>query len=98
MDESEKAMAETRKNVFKARKVTEKYLQSRAEMLFRQQTAVSEIAKFTGGSTSYLEQPEQADEVYSEILSAINWRYTIGYYPTNQAQDGKVRKLKVEVR
>jgi hypothetical protein len=45
-----------------------------------------------------LEQPDQADKIYSNILAGMNLRYVLGYYPTNPAQDGKIRKLKIEVR
>jgi VWFA-related protein len=62
------------------------------------QTALAEVAPLTGGWTSFLEQPTQADEIYSRIFSDINRRYVIGYYPTNKAHDGKRRKVNVEVR
>src|SRR5207237_4027354 len=61
-------------------------------------SALAEVSNLTGGWTSFLEQPAQADEIYSRILSDINRRYVIGYYPTNKAHDGKRRKVNVEVR
>lgn len=100
MENDAKASAELRKIVFKPDKIkiTEKYLKLRSESYYCQQSAIAEIAKFTGGWADFLEQPEQADKIYSEILSGMNLRYVIGYYPTNQARDGKVRKVKMEVR
>ena len=97
---NQKTFAEVRKIIFDPEKIkiTEKVLKSHAELLFHQQSAVAEIARLTGGWTDYLEQPEQADKIYSEILSGINRRYIIGYYPTNQTRNGKVRKVKTEVR
>ena len=62
------------------------------------QTALAEVAPLTGGWTAFLEQPTQADEIYSRILADINRRYVIGYYPTNKAHDGTRRKVNVEVR
>lgn len=56
------------------------------------------IAKYTGGWADFLEQPEQANEVYTRILNNINMRYIIGYYPTNRVRDGKRRKVSLEVR
>lgn len=94
----EKSFAEARNFVFKPGEITDNSLKSRAELLYRQQAAIAEIAKFTGGWTDYLEQPDQAEKVYSEILSGINRRYVIGYYPTNQVRGGKIRKVKTEVR
>lgn len=64
----------------------------------KQQSALAEVATLTGGWTSFLEQPSQADEIYSRIFSDINRRYVIGYYPTNKEHDGKRRKANVEVR
>lgn len=95
-----KASAELRKIAFAPEKirVSDKILKLRAASYYQQQFAISEIAKFTGGWTDFLEQPEQADKIYSEILSGINKRYVIGYYPKNQARDGKIRKVKIEVR
>jgi VWFA-related protein len=79
-------------------KVSERFLESRAKRLSHQQEAIAEIARFTGGSTNYLEQPEQAEKVYSEILSKMNLRYVVGYYPTNQVRDGKRREVITKVR
>ena len=52
----------------------------------------------TGGWTSFLEKPEDADAVYRRILADINSRYVIGYYPTNKELDRKLTQVKVEVR
>jgi VWFA-related protein len=62
------------------------------------QAALAEVSTLTGGWTSFLEQPTQADEIYSRIFADINRRYVIGYYPTNKKHDGKRRKVFVEVR
>jgi VWFA-related protein len=95
-----KAYCELHKVVFNREKfkINEKSLKSRAETFHRQQSAIAEIARFTGGWEDFLEQPDQADKIYSNILAGMNLRYVLGYYPTNPAQDGKIRKLKIEVR
>ena len=62
------------------------------------QSALAKVADITGGWTSFLEEPAQADEIYSRIFSDINRRYVIGYYPTNKDHDGKRRTINVEVR
>jgi hypothetical protein len=65
----------------------------------RGQSALAQVAKSSGGWISFLEQPEQASAtIYAKILSDINNRYVVGYYPTNKAHDGKRRKVSVEVR
>lgn len=62
------------------------------------QLALAAVAKITGGWSDYLEDPSQADAVYSRIFSDIIDRYIVGYYPTNKERDGKRRKINLEVR
>jgi len=62
------------------------------------QGALAKVATISGGWTEFLEQPSQADEIYSRIVSDINRRYLVGYYPTNKEHDGKLRKISFEVR
>lgn len=62
------------------------------------QSAVSKVAAITGGFSAFLENPAQADEIYSRILRDMDNRYVIGYYPTNKAHDGKRRRVLIEVR
>jgi VWFA-related protein len=69
-----------------------------ADVAQQRQTALASVAKLTGGWPEFLEKPEQASAIYSRILSDINRRYIIGYYPTNAARDGKLRRVQFEVR
>ena len=62
------------------------------------QAAADRVAELTGGWTSFLERPEQANEIYGRVLADINRRYVIGYYPTKKEMDGRLRRVKVEVR
>jgi hypothetical protein len=64
----------------------------------RVQASLAVVATLTGGWTEFLEQPSQADEIYSHIFSDINRRYIVGYYPTNKERDGKRRRLSIEVQ
>lgn len=100
LENIEKAFAELRNIAFQPEKVRANsvFLKLSAEAYYRQQSAIDEIAKRTGGWTDYLEQPEQADKVYSDILSEMNQRYILGYYPVNQERDGKKREVKIAVR
>jgi VWFA-related protein len=63
-----------------------------------QQSAAAEVATLTGGWTAFLEEPKQAREIYDRILSDVNSRYVVGYYPINKVRDGKRRKVLIEVR
>jgi len=73
-------------------------LQHQASVWLRRHTALAAVARFTGAWTEYLEQPSQADEIYNRILTDIDRRYVVGYYPTNRARDGKRRKVHIEIR
>jgi VWFA-related protein len=56
------------------------------------------VAKATGGWAQYLEQPEEANSLYAQILNDINQRYVLAYYPTNRNRDGMRRRVHIEVR
>jgi VWFA-related protein len=73
-------------------------LQQQANIWVRRHTALAAVARFTGAWTEFLEQPGQADEIYNRILTDIDRRYVIGYYPTNRTRDGKRRKVQIEIR
>jgi VWFA-related protein len=73
-------------------------LQWEAEDTVNLQSALAVLSTITGGWIEFLDQPSQADQIYSRIFSDINRRYLVGYYPTNKEHDGKRRKIKIEVR
>jgi VWFA-related protein len=62
------------------------------------QMALGDVANLTGGWADFLEEPSQAAAVYARVLSDINRRYVVGYYPANKERDGKRRFVKIEVR
>ncbi len=76
----------------------EEFVNVRAGQYIQMQRALFELAKLTGGWADFLEDPSQADAVYSRILSDINKRYVLAYYPDNKAHDGKRRRVSIEVR
>jgi VWFA-related protein len=61
------------------------------------QSATEHIVGMTGGKKWYLTEPNQADNIYSEILADINQRYLIGYYPTSSGDEGERRQIQVGV-
>jgi hypothetical protein len=73
-------------------------LKASAEDAITMQTALASVATSTGGWTMFLERPSDADRVFSNILSDINLRYIVGYYPTNKERDGKRRRINITVR
>jgi VWFA-related protein len=64
----------------------------------KRQTALMALGKFTGTVPEFLEDPSQADEIYTRVLNDIDRRYVIGYYPTNRTRDGKRRIVNIAVR
>jgi len=69
-----------------------------SDQWLQRQIALVAIAKHAGAWAEFLEQPDQADEIYTRVLTDIDRRYVVGYYPTNRARDGKRRKVSIEVR
>lgn len=55
------------------------------------------LANETGGSYAFGDSLEKLDELYDKILEELFSQYTLGYVSTNTRQDGKYRKVKVEV-
>jgi Ca-activated chloride channel family protein len=96
-EERERIFAQMRKITAKS-KINKEYVKSQIPWFEKHQTAITRIAKHTGGSSKCLEKTEQAEQVYSQILSEMNQRYVIGYYPLNQTRDGKRRNVTTEVR
>ena len=76
----------------------EEYFAQYATQWLRRQTALMGLAKYTGTIPEFLERPSQADEIYTRVLTDIDRRYVIGYYPTNRSRDGLRRKVSIEVR
>lgn len=69
-----------------------------AESTAAGQTAMFKVAELSGGNAGFIEKPEDAENIYSDIFTVIKNRYVIGYYPTNQSRDEKSRNIKIEVR
>jgi hypothetical protein len=77
---------------------SKKEVSDQLDFRLKGQFAAAGVAKLTGGWTSFLEQPEEAPAIYESILSDLNNRYYVGYYPANKVHDGKRRHLSIEVR
>jgi VWFA-related protein len=55
------------------------------------------FAKMTGGKSYFPLFPPQFREIFGDIGQTIRNQYSISYHPTNRAQDGSFRKIKVEL-
>jgi len=78
--------------------ISEAMEQREAHRIQAGQYAASVVARITGAWTSFLRNPEDAEEIYDHIWQNINNRYFVGYYPKNTAKDGKKREVRIEVR
>jgi len=68
-----------------------------ARMTGGAQTALRELAEITGAYAHFPEDVNKCREAMEKIAREVSEHYTIGYYPKNQAPDGRWRKLKVVV-
>jgi len=54
------------------------------------------LAEETGGRMISVRSEKKLVEAFDEISEELRSQYTLGYYPTNPARDGKFRKIKVD--
>jgi len=50
----------------------------------------------TGGRTIEVSSEKRLNEAFDQISEELRSQYTVGYYPTNTAKDGRFRKVRVE--
>jgi VWFA-related protein len=55
------------------------------------------ITDETGGRMIVVNSEKHLQEAFDQISEELRSQYTLGYYPTNAARDGKFRKIKVDV-
>jgi len=54
------------------------------------------LAEETGGRMIVVNSDKKMEEAFDQIAEELRSQYTLGYYPTNTARDGKFRKIRVE--
>ena len=64
--------------------------------LARQEMA--ELARGTGGKNFAADTLQEARGAFAQVANEIGMQYSLGYYPSNKARDGRYRQIKVEVR
>ena len=55
------------------------------------------ITEETGGRTIFVNSEKHMAEAFDQISEELRSQYTLGYYPTNTAHDGKFRKIRVDM-
>jgi VWFA-related protein len=59
---------------------------------------MNQLARDTGGKTFAAPDLNAARAAFAEVADEIGKQYSLGYYSTNKAHDGRFRQIKVEVR
>jgi VWFA-related protein len=80
------------------KRIPDETIRFEAQQKKKTQSALAVLSTITGGWIEFLNQPAQADEIYSRVFSDINRRYVVSYYPTNKERDGQRRKVTISVR
>lgn len=56
------------------------------------------LAKSSGGKNFVAASLQDARAAFAQVANEIGTQYSLGYYPTNKARDGKFRTIRIEVR
>jgi Ca-activated chloride channel family protein len=59
---------------------------------------MNDLAKASGGRTFVASSLSDARAAFARVASDIGTLYSLGYYPTNKARDGKFRVIHLDVR
>jgi Ca-activated chloride channel family protein len=59
---------------------------------------MAELARDSGGKTFNAVDLREARAAFAQVASDIGKQYSLGYYSTNKARDGRFRSIKVELR
>lgn len=58
---------------------------------------MDDLARASGGKTFAADSLQDARAAFSRVATEIGTQYSLGYYPSNKARDGKFRKITVQV-
>jgi Ca-activated chloride channel family protein len=59
---------------------------------------MNDLARAAGARNFVASTLQDARAAFARVADDIGTQYSLGYYPTNKARDGKYRNIKVEVR
>jgi Ca-activated chloride channel family protein len=59
---------------------------------------MNDLARGSGGRSFVAATLNDARAAFARVAEDIGTQYSLGYYPTNKARDGKYRSIKLEVR
>jgi VWFA-related protein len=55
------------------------------------------LTEDTGGRLIVVNSEKKLEEAFDQVSEELRSQYVLGYYPTNNAKDGKFRKIKVDM-
>jgi VWFA-related protein len=58
---------------------------------------MNDLARASGGRNFVAANLQEARAAFARVAADIGTQYSLGYYPTNKARDGKFRKIQVEL-
>ena len=59
---------------------------------------MGEMARTSGGKAFIAGNLQEARAAFAAVANEIGTQYSLGYYPSNKARDGRFRQIKVEMR
>lgn len=59
---------------------------------------MSDLSQRSGGRNFSAASLQEARAAFAQVANEIGTQYSLGYYPSNKARDGRYRQIKVEVR
>ena len=62
-----------------------------------QRAILADIAESTGGAAFFPWRAKDLDKIYAQVLGEVHAQYTLGYLSTNEATDGKWRKVEIKL-
>jgi Ca-activated chloride channel family protein len=63
----------------------------------RGQESMTTLATDTGGVAFLPDKDEDLEKVFKQITAELQAQYLLGYYSTNEATDGKFRRIKIQL-
>ncbi|HEX3085910.1 MAG TPA: VWA domain-containing protein [Pyrinomonadaceae bacterium] len=59
---------------------------------------MDQLARTSGGRNFEAATLQQASAAFAQVANEIGTQYSLGYYPSDKARDGRYRQIKVELR
>jgi Ca-activated chloride channel homolog len=92
-----KAAEESNATIYTIGVFSQDDLKNDKRMVRHSKKVLTELAEATGGEAYFPANLEEVTPICEQVAHEIRTQYTIGYYPTDSAQDGTFRSVQVRV-